>query len=79
MPNLRIPAAGAHISRVQAVVSALPCCVVAVSKESRFAVRERRGRWGKKELFVLVRAVGSAPRVIGALGCVVNMCGAIMS
>ena len=79
MPNLRISAAGARISRVQAVVSALPCCVVVVSKESRFAVRERKGRWGKEKPFVLVRAVGSAPRVIGALGCVVDMCGAGMS
>ena len=78
-PYLRISAAGAHISCVQAVVGVPPCCVVVVGKESRFDVRERRGHWGREEFFVLVRAVGSALRVVGALGCDVDMCGAGMS
>ena len=54
-PYLRISAAGVHISCVQAVLGVPPCCVVVVSKESRFAVRERKGRWGKEKPFVLVK------------------------
>ena len=78
-PYLRIAAAGAHISCVQAVVGAPPCCVVVVGKESLSDVRERKGHWGRELFFVLVEAVGSVPRVVGALECDVDMCGAGMS
>ena len=77
-PFLRISAAGVHISCVQAVLGVLPCCVV-VGKESLFDVRERKGHWGRERFFALVKAVGSVPRIFGALVCVVDMRGAIMS
>ena len=79
VPSLRISAAGAHISREQAVVGVPLCCVVVVGKESRFGVRERRDHWGREQLLVLVIAVGSAPRAVGALGCGVGMCDVGMS
>ena len=75
MPILHVPAVGAHIFHAPAAVSALPCCVVAVSRESRLAVREQKGHWGKGKPFVLVGAVGNVPGAIGALGCVVDTCG----
>ena len=75
MPILHISAVGAHIFHAQAAVSALPYCVVAVSRESQLAVREQKGHWGKREPSVLVGAVGNDPGAIGALGCVVDTCG----
>ena len=78
VPNLRISAAGARISRDQAVVGAPLCCVV-VGKESLSDVRERKGHWGRERFFPLVKAVGSVPRIVGALECDVDMCGAAMS
>ena len=79
MPTLRMSAVGAHISHAQAAVSALPCCVVVVGKESLSDVRERKGHWGRERFFALVKVVGSVPRIVGALECDVDMCGAAMS
>ena len=75
MPILHIYAVGAHIFHAQVAVSALPCCVVAVSRESQLAVREQKGHWGKREPSALVGAVGNDPGAIGALGRFVDTCG----
>ena len=77
-PYLRISAAGVHISCVQAVLGVPPCGVV-VGKESLSDVRERKGHWGRERFFALVKAVVSVPRIVGALECDVDMCGAAMS
>ena len=78
-PYLRISAASVHSSCVQAVLGVPPCCVVVVGKESLSDVRERKGHWGRERFFALVKAVGSVPRIVGALECDVDMCGAAVS